>query len=223
LVGDVEIVLVALRAGKRRRPGIDREIELALRHSARNDGHGKVRPDDAGQDVDLVRLDHLVGDLHGKLRLLAVIFGHDLDLGRRVAGILERQHETIARVDTQSRTAARKRRDHSDLDRLRKSRSRYAHGKRGKTRCNHFLHSPTPVVTWNPSRFATLEKSAGLRQLVSLLLLLGPYEPGKPRPSSRPAKRSGARAGTHWPCDRRARPGSRAGAIEQCREHLEPG
>jgi alkylation response protein AidB-like acyl-CoA dehydrogenase len=30
----------------------------------RNHGHGEVRPDNAGQHVDLVGLDHLVGDLH---------------------------------------------------------------------------------------------------------------------------------------------------------------
>ena len=80
LVGDVEVVLVALRAGERRWAGIDRQVELVLRDRVRHDRHGEVRPDDAGQHVHLVALDHLVGDLHRQFRLHRVVFGDDLDV-----------------------------------------------------------------------------------------------------------------------------------------------
>ena len=116
LVGDVEVVLVALRAGERRRAGVDRQVELALRDRVRHDRHGEVRPDDAGQHVDLVALDHLVGDLHRQFRLHRVVLGDDLDVLR--AGQLERQHEAVARVDAEAGAAAGQRRDHADLDRL---------------------------------------------------------------------------------------------------------
>jgi hypothetical protein len=80
LIGDVEIVLVALRAGERRGTRVDRQVELALRDRVRHDRHGEVRPDYAGQQIDLVALDHLVGDLHGQLRLHRIVFGYDLDV-----------------------------------------------------------------------------------------------------------------------------------------------
>ena len=87
-------------------------------HRGRDHRHREVREDDAGQDVDLVGLDHLVGELHRDLGLLLVVLGDDLDLGGGVAGLLQRQHEAVAHVDAEAGAAARERGDHADLDRL---------------------------------------------------------------------------------------------------------
>ena len=117
LVGDVEVVRVAALAGELRRAGVGREVELALLDRGRDDGERDVREDDAGQDVDLVGLDHLVGELHGDVGLLLVVLGDDLDLGAGVAGLLQRQHEAVAHVDAEAGAAAGEGGDHADLDR----------------------------------------------------------------------------------------------------------
>jgi hypothetical protein len=96
--------------------GVGREIDHVLRHSVRHHRHGKVRPDDAGHQIDLVALDHLFGDLHGEFRLLRIVLDDQLDI--RVAGLLECQNEGIARVDAKPGAAARKRGDDADLHRI---------------------------------------------------------------------------------------------------------
>ena len=54
------------------------EVEFALRRRRGHHGHGEVGPDDAGHHVDLLGLDHLVGQLHCNLGLALVVFDHDL-------------------------------------------------------------------------------------------------------------------------------------------------
>ena len=125
LVGDVEIVLVALLAGQRRGAGIGRQVELALRHRARHHRHGEVRPDDAGQHVDLVALDHLVGDLHGESPASCASSSVTTSMSL-LPDMLHRQHEAVAHVDAEAGAAARKRGDHADLHRFGEGQARHA-------------------------------------------------------------------------------------------------
>ncbi|MNE55146.1 hypothetical protein D3C80_1499690 [compost metagenome] len=130
-------------AGECRRCCIGGHVEFSLRDRARHDRHQKVRPDDAGQHVDLVALNHLVGDLDGKLRLLRVVLGDDGDV--LVAGLLDRQHEAVAGIDAEACTATRKRGDHADLERLGHRVTRCAEAERHRGGCQHFLHCGTPL------------------------------------------------------------------------------
>ena len=138
LPGDVEIVFVAFGARERRGTGVGRKIELALRDRVRHDGHGKIGPDDSGQDVDLFALDHLVGDLHRKLRLHRVILDDDLDV--LVARLLDGKQEAVAHVEAKSRSAARKRGDHADLDGLGDGSARHTDREPEQTRHHSSPH-----------------------------------------------------------------------------------
>ena len=106
LIGDVEVVGVAALAGELGRAGVGGEVELALLDCGGDDGQRDVGEDDAGQDVDVVGLDHLVGKLDGDVGLLLVVLGDDGDLGAGVAGLLQRQHEAVAHVDAEAGAAA---------------------------------------------------------------------------------------------------------------------
>ncbi len=114
LPGDVEIVRMTALARQRRRSGIGREVELVLRGGGGHNGHGEVRPDDTGQHIDLFRLDHLVGELHGDLGFALIVLDHDFEIV--VPGQFRGQHEAIAHVDAKPRATARKRGDHAHLD-----------------------------------------------------------------------------------------------------------
>ena len=115
LPGDVEVIRVASFAGEERGPRVGREVELALLDRGGHDRDGEVRPDDAGQHVHLVALNHLVGELDGDVRLALVVIHDHLDIG---AGLLDGEHEAVAHVDAEAGTAAGECRDHADLESL---------------------------------------------------------------------------------------------------------
>jgi hypothetical protein len=118
--------------------GIHGQIEFALIDRARHDGHGQVRPDNTGQDIDLVGLDHLVRQLHGDIRLALIVLDDDFDV--LVSGLLDCQHETVACIDAESRAAAGKRRDHADLDRLRDGCRGHSENRQGGKRFGDHFH-----------------------------------------------------------------------------------
>ena len=116
LPGDVEIVRMTALAGQDGRAGIRRQVEFPLGGRGRDHGHGQVRPDDAGEHVDLFRLDHLVGELDGNVRLALIVFDDDLEVF--IAGLLDRKHEAVPHIDAEARAAAGQCGDHADLDRF---------------------------------------------------------------------------------------------------------
>ena len=99
---DVEIHRAAPLARQCRRTGVGRQVEFALGCHAGHHGHGQVGPYDTGHDIDLLGLDHLVGQLHCDVGLLLVVF--DNDIQHVVA--LGRQHKAVAHINAQARTAA---------------------------------------------------------------------------------------------------------------------
>ena len=79
LPGHHEVVLVAFLAGEIRRAGIRADIDRAGIEDVRNGGAGDIGEHDAGEQLDVVGLQHPVGDLLALTGLQSVVLHHDLD------------------------------------------------------------------------------------------------------------------------------------------------
>ena len=87
-----------------------------MRGHGRDNGHGEVRPDDACENINFLRLNHFVGELDGDVRLALVVLDDDFKI--RIAGLFHGQKETVADVNAETGAASGQGRDHADLNRL---------------------------------------------------------------------------------------------------------
>ena len=95
--------------------GIDRGLQRGQQH---------VRPDIAGDEIDLVGLDQLFGLLLADVRLLAVVLVDHFDrhAAHLAAHMIERELERIAHVVADHSGRAAEGRDKADLDGVRRDR-----------------------------------------------------------------------------------------------------
>ena len=115
-----EVQLVALRAGERARAGVGADHDLARAGDDRHDRHHHVRPDDAGDEVDLVLLQHLLGDLHADVGLELVVAVEHLDrqAADLAAEVLDGELDRLLHVLADHALRAGHRADEADLDLL---------------------------------------------------------------------------------------------------------
>jgi hypothetical protein len=116
--GHREEVRIALLAGEVRRAGVRADVEgLRLEHRLL-DGLQQVLEHDAGHQVDLVALEHLVGELARDVGLLLVVLDDHLDrqAAQLAAGVLDAEQESVADRHADDAAGAGERADEADLD-----------------------------------------------------------------------------------------------------------
>jgi len=126
-----------LRADELRRPGIGVDQEdLGVGHRL-GGGEQHVRPDEAGDEIDLVALHELLGLLLADLGLLVVILVDDLDrlAGHLAAHVVQGQLDRVAHVLADIGIAAGQGGDEADLDfalRIGRRNAEREHGRSGQ-------------------------------------------------------------------------------------------
>ena len=128
LIGNAEIVRVTAFACQLRRCRIDGKIEFVLCNRGRHHSHGKVRPDNTGQNINLFLLDHFISKLDSDVRFALIIFDHDFQIG--IVCLFDSQHKAVTCINTQAGTTARKCGDHAYLYRIGLRRA-------GNKQCSH--------------------------------------------------------------------------------------
>ena len=175
-----EHVRRALIAGELRRAGIGHHRHGLGIDQRLERGQHHVRPDIADDEIDLVRLDQLLGFLHADFRLDLVVLVDDFDRqpADLAAEMVEAELERIAHVVADRGGRAAERRDEADLDGLLLRRCLLNHGRRRDQRqrggpCNQWSdHRVYPSLSSRSTRGllpaelvrgVVLESSAGLR------------------------------------------------------------
>jgi hypothetical protein len=154
LPGDIEEVLVAVLARQLMRPGVGGNEELAgVQHRPRR-RQQNIGPDVAGDEIDIVQVDELVGLLLADLRLEAVVLVDHLEveITHLAAHVLDREIDGILLVIADHRGRCGERGDEADLDGIgeycRKARAQRERGGQSGPdhRCSS-LETSSPLLT----------------------------------------------------------------------------
>ena len=150
---------MALLASEVRGPGIRADIDAAGVEHVGDDRAGHVGEHDARQQLDLLALHELVGDLLALAGLQAVILNDELhgDAAELATLLLDRELKCVANILSEIAAWAGERRDHPDLERLlrlgRQSCQKAEAGRktrRCKCRCNSHVIPPDRVLSVCP-------------------------------------------------------------------------
>ena len=116
--GGREVELVALAARERACAGVRADHDLARAVHDRRHGHHHVRPDDSGDEVDVVLLQHLLGDLHADIGLGLIIAVDHLHLHTAdlAAEMIERELDRVPHVAADHALRSAHRGDEADLE-----------------------------------------------------------------------------------------------------------
>src|SRR5206468_11153173 len=143
--------LRAVLAGQLVGAGIRADHEDPLARDHRRDGEHDVGPDDAADEVDLVLLQHLVGDLLAHVGLLLVVTVDHLDVepADSAAEVVEGQLDGVLHVLADDAGGAGERGDEPDPRRLRRRRRDGREGREepDENRSSHRAHGILPQVT----------------------------------------------------------------------------
>src|SRR5947209_9761223 len=142
---------IALRAGILRRPRIDADDEGAGIERRLRQGEHDVGIVDAGEDLHLVALDHLVGELAADvgLRLIVAVDDHSGTAAELSAEALDAELEAVEQLLAEHAARAREGRDEADLDRL-LSRRRAKGQQRQQGGGRYGFHVHPRESSWDP-------------------------------------------------------------------------